>query len=249
MLRGGVLLTTYGTCASDPGALGAAACCGEFEEWDRAAIPRSQSRSGVVWDIAVLDEGHKIKNPSTHVHKAMQAIPSRYRLLLSGTPIQNSENSLQSPYLFADINPPPPHPDEDLDELWSLVDYFSWGTLLGTRRQFNIAFADKIIAGRDKNAAINEMRQGEEAASQLMDLIRPHLLRREKEVLRKTASCEVASDIDALSAGVASLDLKPSVAAFGKMGTKKEVVVWCAMTASQVCWQTPILRTLNEMAK
>lgn len=37
----------------------------------------SASRIDVVWDLMVLDEGHKVKNPSTQQAKAVRAVPSR----------------------------------------------------------------------------------------------------------------------------------------------------------------------------
>jgi SNF2 family DNA or RNA helicase len=41
------------------------------------------------WDYLILDEGHIIKNPSTKISKSMKSLPSKHRLLLTGTPIQN----------------------------------------------------------------------------------------------------------------------------------------------------------------
>jgi SNF2 family DNA or RNA helicase len=49
-------------------------------------------RGGTVWDAVICDEGHKLKNPRTKTHRSLQAIPSRVRLLLTGTPLQNSED-------------------------------------------------------------------------------------------------------------------------------------------------------------
>ncbi len=186
--RGGVLLTSYGTCSSDPGALGAVSVASpgvstSFVEWEPAPIPDEYGDGCGLWDISVLDEGHKIKNPATLVHKAMQAIPSAYRLLLTGTPIQNN-----------------------LDELWSLVDYFSWGGLLGTRRSFNKEIAGRIVAGRDKLATSDDQQDGERAARLLMDMLRPHMLRREKTLLSRITD----------------------------LGAKKEVVIWCPMVPVQV---------------
>lgn len=40
-------------------------------------------------DYVILDEGHKIKNP-TKTTKAVYDIPAKNRLVLTGTPIQNN---------------------------------------------------------------------------------------------------------------------------------------------------------------
>ncbi|CAN0456796.1 unnamed protein product, partial [Hapterophycus canaliculatus] len=37
-----------------------------------------------VWDYVVLDEGHKIKNSSTRTCRAVQSLPTKRRLLLTG---------------------------------------------------------------------------------------------------------------------------------------------------------------------
>lgn len=38
----------------------------------------------------ILDEGHKIKNPTTKGAKAVHLIHSKNRIVLSGTPIMNN---------------------------------------------------------------------------------------------------------------------------------------------------------------
>jgi hypothetical protein len=43
-----------------------------------------------IWDYVFLDEGHKIKNPARKVSKSVKQIPSKHRIILSGTPIQNN---------------------------------------------------------------------------------------------------------------------------------------------------------------
>ena len=45
---------------------------------------------GMTWDYAILDEGHIVKNSSTKLSKAMALLRSNHRLLLTGTPVQNS---------------------------------------------------------------------------------------------------------------------------------------------------------------
>ncbi|KIK50982.1 hypothetical protein GYMLUDRAFT_208922 [Collybiopsis luxurians FD-317 M1] len=52
------------------------------------------------WTYCVLDEGHKIKNSETIVAQKLQGLNAIYRLILTGTPIQNN-----------------------LTELWSLLHY------------------------------------------------------------------------------------------------------------------------------
>lgn len=42
------------------------------------------------WGLVVLDEGHRIKNHETQAALALRSIRGRMRLILTGTPLQNS---------------------------------------------------------------------------------------------------------------------------------------------------------------
>ncbi|KAJ3971049.1 SNF2 family N-terminal domain-containing protein [Lentinula raphanica] len=48
------------------------------------------------WTYCVLDEGHKIKNVETNVAQKLQGLNAMYRLILTGTPIQNNMVELWS---------------------------------------------------------------------------------------------------------------------------------------------------------
>ena len=43
-----------------------------------------------VWKYVVLDEGHKIKNDLSQISTALQGLGAEYRLILTGTPLQNN---------------------------------------------------------------------------------------------------------------------------------------------------------------
>lgn len=72
-------------------------------------------------DSVILDEGHKIKNPSTKCSKGLHRISARQRLILTGTPIQNN-----------------------LKEMWALFDWTHRGSLLGTARTFGMEYENPI---------------------------------------------------------------------------------------------------------
>ncbi|CAK4030448.1 Lymphoid-specific helicase [Lecanosticta acicola] len=63
-----LVVTTYETFASE-------------QTWFKHAF---------VWRYCVLDEGHKIKNDRTGVASALQGLSAEYRLVLTGTPLQNN---------------------------------------------------------------------------------------------------------------------------------------------------------------
>ncbi|KAH6895205.1 SNF2 family N-terminal domain-containing protein [Thelonectria olida] len=54
-------------------------------------------------NAAVFDEGHKLKNPETKLYKDLSKIPASWRMLLTGTPVQN--NLLEMTALLNFINP------------------------------------------------------------------------------------------------------------------------------------------------
>jgi SNF2 family DNA or RNA helicase len=56
------------------------------------------------WDLVVADEAHRLKNPSTKMARAIKKIPTKMKLALSGSIIQNHVEELFSPlqWLFPD---------------------------------------------------------------------------------------------------------------------------------------------------
>lgn len=78
------------------------------------------------WNIIVLDEAHTIKNKDTKISKAAMQLNGDFRLLLTGTPIQNH-----------------------LSEIWNLFQFANPG-LLGTFQHFNEKFILPIEKMGDK---------------------------------------------------------------------------------------------------
>ncbi|KAH3666410.1 hypothetical protein WICMUC_005678 [Wickerhamomyces mucosus] len=108
------------------------------------------------WGYAVLDEGHKIKNPNSNITILSKRLKTVNRIILSGTPIQNN-----------------------LVELWSLFDFIFPGRL-GTLPVFEEEFENPIKIGGYANASNLEVKVGYQKAVILKDLIQPFLLRRMK---------------------------------------------------------------------
>ncbi|AAS52620.2 AEL065Cp [Eremothecium gossypii ATCC 10895] len=115
----------------------------------------------VNWDYAVLDEGHKIRNPDAGISLTCKRLRTPHRIILSGTPIQNN-----------------------LTELWSLFDFIFPGKL-GTLPVFQQQFANPINAGGYANATNIQVQTGYKCAVALRDLISPYLLRRVKNDVAK----------------------------------------------------------------
>jgi len=66
-----------------------------YEMHYKAAVVPSAERVmtsvDAAFDLVVLDEGHKIKNPASKTYQALSAIPARARIVATGTIVQNSE--------------------------------------------------------------------------------------------------------------------------------------------------------------
>lgn len=91
------------------------------------------------WDLVIVDEAHKCKNPATARYKLLQSIERDYLLLLTATPLQN-----------------------DLRELHSIVNLLRPGHL-GTWREFKREY---VKGGNDRQVARPEMLR--ELTSQIM---------------------------------------------------------------------------------
>ena len=110
----------------------------------------------VDWEYAVLDEGHKIRNPDTVITIHCKELRTANRIILSGTPMQNN-----------------------LIELWSLFDFIfpmRLGTLVNFRQQFEFP----IRQGGYASASNLQVQTAMKCAETLKDTISPYLLQRFK---------------------------------------------------------------------
>ncbi|KAN0086919.1 SNF2 family N-terminal domain containing protein [Elaphomyces granulatus] len=110
----------------------------------------------VEWGGAVLDEGHKIRNPNTAITICCKELRTPHRLILSGTPMQNN-----------------------LTELWSLFD-FVFPMRLGTLVNFRNQFEFPIRQGGYANATNLQVQTAAKCAETLKEAISPYLLQRFK---------------------------------------------------------------------
>lgn len=109
------------------------------------------------FDLIVCDEGHRLKSATIKTVHAIKSVPSRRRLLLSGTPIQN-----------------------DLGEFYSMVDFTNPG-VLGTPQVFKRVFEDAITTGRDALASPAQVKLCDERCRELKRLTSHFILRRTNE--------------------------------------------------------------------
>lgn len=110
----------------------------------------------IEWGYAILDEGHKIRNPNAAVTVYCKELQTTNRVILSGTPIQNN-----------------------LAELWSLFD-FAYPMRLGTLVDFKARFEIPIKVGGYANATNAQIMVATKCAQSLKETISPYLLQRLK---------------------------------------------------------------------
>lgn len=84
---------------------------------------------GFYFNYIILDESQNIKNPSSKSFKAVRQLKSRHRLVLSGTPIENS-----------------------VSDLWTQLTFLNPG-LLGTQSFFNEEYVQAIEKKKDEDKA------------------------------------------------------------------------------------------------
>lgn len=85
--------------------------------------------NGFYFNYIILDESQNIKNPSSKAFKAVRMLKSKYKLVLSGTPIENS-----------------------VSDLWTQLTFLNPG-LLGTQSFFNEEYVQAIEKRKDQDKA------------------------------------------------------------------------------------------------
>jgi SNF2 family DNA or RNA helicase len=82
-----------------------------------------------VFDYIILDESQNIKNPSSKSYQCVRQLKSRFKLILSGTPVENSVN-----------------------DLWTQMSFINPG-LLGIQQYFQNEFVTPIEKKKDEDKA------------------------------------------------------------------------------------------------
>ncbi|KXN89905.1 Putative DNA helicase INO80 [Leucoagaricus sp. SymC.cos] len=121
----------------------------------------------VKWQYMVLDEAQNIKNSSSVRWKTLLGFHCRNRLLLTGTPIQNS-----------------------MQELWALL-HFIMPSLFDSHDEFNEWFSKDIEnAAENKGSKLNEHQ-----LRRLHMILKPFMLRRVKRHVQNELSEKIEKDI------------------------------------------------------
>ncbi|KAF5356342.1 hypothetical protein D9756_003876 [Leucocoprinus leucothites] len=121
----------------------------------------------VKWQYMILDEAQNIKNSSSVRWKTLLGFHCRNRLLLTGTPIQNS-----------------------MQELWALL-HFIMPSLFDSHDEFNEWFSKDIEnAAENKGSKLNEHQ-----LRRLHMILKPFMLRRVKRHVQNELSEKIEKDV------------------------------------------------------
>ena len=112
-------------------------------------------------DLVICDEGHRLKNAESKTSMAVNALPAKKRVILSGTPIQN-----------------------DLEEFHAMVSFVNPG-ILKDIPVFRTVYIEKIIAMREPDAEGEVKAIGRERSLNLSKLTSEFILRRTATVNRQ----------------------------------------------------------------
>jgi SNF2 family DNA or RNA helicase len=96
LLKYDVVITTYHTLKS------------EYNDREKALDEGTRCECPLMdlyWLLFVLDEGHIAANPATETNRSVEAITSHHRVVMTGTPLMNEYNDVQSLMSFLRVRP------------------------------------------------------------------------------------------------------------------------------------------------
>lgn len=109
-------------------------------------------------DLLVCDEAHRLKNRENQTSMALNSIPVKRRVLLTGTPMQN-----------------------DLEEFYAMVDFTNPG-ILGTPEDFRRKTLNPILRGREPDATEKQKQKMMEIQQNMSSIVNEFILRRINEL-------------------------------------------------------------------
>jgi DNA repair and recombination RAD54-like protein len=105
-------------------------------------------------DLLVCDEAHRLKNSENQTSRALNSLPVKRRVLLTGTPMQN-----------------------DLQEFYAMVDFTNPG-VLGTQEEFRKKMLFPILRGREPDATESQKKKMMDIQNDMSTTVNEFILRR-----------------------------------------------------------------------
>jgi superfamily II DNA or RNA helicase len=172
---------------------------------------------GLEFDTVVLDEAQHIKNRQTQNAQAVKAVRGRHRLVLTGTPLENS-----------------------VLDLWSIVDFLMPG-YLGTAQDFRERYELPITRERNVEAQVRLSRR---LRPFLLRRLKKDVAADLPDKLEQISFCELTSDQRGVYQQVIEASRKEVLEAVGAQGLAKSrmVVLSALLRLRQVCCDLRLLK-------
>ena len=187
-----------------------------------ALIRRDAERyRGLEFDTVVLDEAQHIKNRQTQNAVAVKSIRSAHRLVLTGTPLENS-----------------------VLDLWSLYDFLMPG-YLGTAQDFRERYELPITKEKD---AASIARLAKRVKPFLLRRLKRDVAKDLPAKLEQVAWCDLTQEQAAVYQQLLSHTRKEVLAAVGEQGLAKSrmLVLTALLRLRQVCCDLRLLKPADE---
>lgn len=175
---------------------------------------------GLEFDTTVLDEAQHIKNRQTQNAQAVKSVRSSHRLVLTGTPLENS-----------------------VLDLWSIFDFLMPG-YLGSAKDFRERYELPITKEKNTDA---QQRLARRLRPFLLRRLKQDVAQDLPEKLEQVSFCELTSDQRSVYQSVIEASRKEVLDAVGAQGLAKSrlVVLTALLRLRQVCCDLRLLKLEN----
>ncbi len=172
------------------------------------------------FDTLVLDEAQHIKNHQTQNSQAVKAVKADYRVVLTGTPMENS-----------------------ILDLWSILDFLMPG-YLGSATDFKERYEQPIT--RDKDEAV-QARLGRRLRPFILRRLKTEVAKDLPAKLEQISYCELTDDQLEIYKQVLAVSRKEVMDAVGANGVAKSkmIVLNALLRLRQICCDLRLLKMEN----
>ena len=175
---------------------------------------------GLEFDTVVLDEAQHIKNRQTQNAQAVKAVRAKHRLVLTGTPLENS-----------------------VLDLWSIFDFLMPG-YLGTAQDFRERY--ELPIAKEKNAEA-QSRLARRLRPFMLRRLKRDVAADLPAKIEQVSFCELTSDQRGVYQRILEASRKEILAAVGEKGLAKSrmLVLTTLLRLRQICCDLRLLKLEN----
>jgi len=180
----------------------------------------AEQHAGIEFDTVVLDEAQHIKNRQTQNAQAVKAVRSRHRLVLTGTPLENS-----------------------VLDLWSIFDFLMPG-YLGSAADFKERYEGPIA--REQNAEA-QARLARRIRPFLLRRLKREVAKDLPEKIEQVSFCELSPDQQQVYQQLLEASRQEISEAVGQQGLQKSrmIILTALLRLRQACCDLRLLKLPN----